>query len=408
MRKILPVSGMCGIASIIDERDTSKGESVYKLFFTGVTFSMNYTLLFLFFGIIQLSHAQELVTTSAERLAGSVSLLKGQLKIGKKSVSIKACHSVIFNPIFSGKKENFHYIFLTDGSIVSGHTSGFSRTKGAIDFTTLLGEKLSFPLSAIHSILYAGSAKIPDYKQNGLHVRLKNKQAIKATIDYMTPMLIGLREGKTKHRLKKDRISRIDNVGVQIKVRPQDDLLISRYGDRLYGSIETITAKTVLFRFNKQALELPLSVVSRIEFGNASRVSLTEIKPSSHTNTAFLDRIHATVYNKTLFGFQLSLGRCYYNRGIAAQSKTVLSYSLNSAYKLFSFTVGLDGRAGHAQVIIKGDNAVLFDEPVRPDLFKSIQLPLNGVRILQVIVDYGKFGSGGDYVLLTEPILIKK
>ncbi|NQZ69893.1 MAG: NPCBM/NEW2 domain-containing protein [Lentisphaeria bacterium] len=374
-----------------------------------VTFLMNYVLLFLYFGFIQLSHAGELVTNNGERLAGSVTLTKGQLKIGKKSLSVKACHSVTFNPIFTGKKESFQYIFLTDGSIVSGHTSGFSRPKGAIDFTTLLGEKLSFPLSAIHSILYAGSpAKIPVYKQNGLHIRLKNKQVIKATIDYMTPMLIGLREGKTKHRLKKDRIARIDNVGVSIKLRPQSDLLISRYGDRLYGSIETITAKTVLFRFNKQALELPLSVVSRIEFGNASRVSLTEIKPSSHTSTAFLDRIHATVYNKTLFGAQLSLGRCYYNKGIAAQSKTVLSYSLNRAYQLFSFTVGLDGRAGHAQLIIKGANTVLFDEPVRPDLFKSIQLPLSGVRTLQVIVDYGKFGSGGDFVLLTEPILIKK
>ncbi len=107
----------------------------------------------------------------------------------------------------------------------------------------------------------------------------------------------------------------------------------------------------------------------------------------------------------------LVLGGEIYDRGLAVHSRTEIVYRLPGDFRRFQALAGIDDRAsplGGVRLSIRGDDAVLFDAPIRAgDPPQEIDVSLEGVRRLVLLVDYGEESDVGDHLNLCEARLVK-
>jgi hypothetical protein len=107
-----------------------------------------------------------------------------------------------------------------------------------------------------------------------------------------------------------------------------------------------------------------------------------------------------------------SLGGRQPSRGIRLRSRTTLTWTLARAALRLDGWVGLeDGMQESAVALFKvtGDGRTLFECELRPDEEpRRLTVPLDGIKRLSVIVDYGPDNDDtGDRVVLAEPRIIQ-
>ncbi|MCL2104905.1 MAG: NPCBM/NEW2 domain-containing protein [Kiritimatiellaeota bacterium] len=105
----------------------------------------------------------------------------------------------------------------------------------------------------------------------------------------------------------------------------------------------------------------------------------------------------------------LEVGGRFFASGLYAHAPASYTYRLDGKWKTFATKYGLqDGNGGTVVFVIMGDGKELFrSETVRSGAAKEQTVPVAGVRQLELIVEDGGDGNGGDWGVWLEPRLTR-
>lgn len=100
-----------------------------------------------------------------------------------------------------------------------------------------------------------------------------------------------------------------------------------------------------------------------------------------------------------------------YNKGLAVRSRTELVYRLPTGYQRFLAEAGIEpatAASGNVVLNIYGDDRQLFEHPIDGgDAPVPIDLPVVGVKRLEIVVDYGENLDTGDWLNLCNARVVK-
>ena len=171
------------------------------------------------------------------------------------------------------------------------------------------------------------------------------------------------------------------------------------------GNVE---AKT---RFG-QTVHFPLSELVSVHARSSSISYLSERKPYHVRYFSYVGPTREIRPDRTVDGHPFQLAGQTYDRGIGAQSRTFLVYSLEPGDRRFQALVGVDERAGPLGSVVFRvlvDSQERFKTPPLTDRDppRSIDLDLTGGKFLILATDFGDRGDVRDLADWVEARLIR-
>ncbi|HEX7446667.1 MAG TPA: NPCBM/NEW2 domain-containing protein [Pirellulales bacterium] len=151
-------------------------------------------------------------------------------------------------------------------------------------------------------------------------------------------------------------------------------------------------------------LAIPRSAVARVGFRNGKVTYISDLDPLAVDEVPYFGHRLSYRRDQGFDGGPLKLKGKNYTKGLAAHSRSVLTYAVDGQYESFKAIVGFDetGR-GRGRVICRvlGDGRELY---AQPDLRATaepveIDVPLSGVKQLALEIDFGEAEDTGDRVL---------
>ncbi|MGH7193250.1 MAG: NPCBM/NEW2 domain-containing protein, partial [Candidatus Saccharimonadales bacterium] len=151
-------------------------------------------------------------------------------------------------------------------------------------------------------------------------------------------------------------------------------------------------------------LAIPRSAVGKVAFRNGKVTYVSDLDPLAVEEAPYFGHRISYRRDQGFDGGPLKLKGKNYAKGLAAHSRSVLTYAVDGQYESFKATVGFDetGR-GRGRVVCRvlGDGRELY---AQPDLRATaepaeIEVPLAGVKQLALEIDFGEFEDTGDRVL---------
>ncbi|REK09425.1 MAG: hypothetical protein DWQ37_18480 [Planctomycetota bacterium] len=157
------------------------------------------------------------------------------------------------------------------------------------------------------------------------------------------------------------------------------------------------------------SFEVPLERIARLDFSSGKLAYLSDLEPEkveftplvgfAEPSDALLDFYHYR-RDKGFAGQPLRLEGKVFKKGLSLISRTQLVYRLPDDYRLFRATAGIDDatrETGSVQLVIKGDGKTLWESEVRGvDPPHKLELPVEGVKRLEILADYGESLDVGD------------
>jgi hypothetical protein len=168
------------------------------------------------------------------------------------------------------------------------------------------------------------------------------------------------------------------------------------------------------------AVEMPLDQVARFDFSSGKLAYLSDLEPDAVEFTPFIrfqqppaGLLEFYRYRRDV-GFEntpLRMDGKVHKKGLALASRTTLVYKLTDDYRLFRATAGIDDstrETGSVRLAIKGDGKVLWESEVRgTEPPHKLELPVDGVKRLEILVDYGENLDVGDWLDLGDAHVTK-
>jgi hypothetical protein len=158
--------------------------------------------------------------------------------------------------------------------------------------------------------------------------------------------------------------------------------------------------------------KLPAAEIGEISGHNGRMVNLSDIEPAVVEQVPYFGRIRPYQKDKSLSGEALQIGDETFKKGLAAHARTVLSFELGGEFASFRTTIGFEpsaGRQGRVACRVLGDGRELFvDADLRADEPPTkLDLPVSGVSMLVLEVDFGEDEDSGDDVVWGNPRLYR-
>jgi hypothetical protein len=154
--------------------------------------------------------------------------------------------------------------------------------------------------------------------------------------------------------------------------------------------------------------------------GSGGQVVVRELGPLDHldltpvamTNAPFLSRAFTPRKDGSYGGNALTLGNRTFTRGIGTHSRSELVYRLDGRFERFEAVIGIDaevGRRGDAVFRVVADGRdVLPDGRARGgDAWRSVRIPVTGVRELRLVVECGEDLDMADHADWAEACVIR-
>ncbi len=184
--------------------------------------------------------------------------------------------------------------------------------------------------------------------------------------------------------------------------------LTTRIGDRFCGRVDF--GDDGHLTFSSRAIErltLPWSDVQRIESLAARVLYLSALTPLSFESTSALGRHWPLGTDASLSGAPLRLGGQTHARGLAVHSRGRVAYEIGGAFRMLAGKVGVcddAGPRGNVELAIVGDGRTLWTaESVRAgDSPRDIAVDVSGVRVLELMAEFGDGLDFGDHVCWAE------
>jgi hypothetical protein len=170
--------------------------------------------------------------------------------------------------------------------------------------------------------------------------------------------------------------------------------------------------------------QLPWDKVESFDFGSGNIMFLTEISADrtqwspyigSLLSSEELAVVYAPRIDTSFQGQPLALeldGKLQtFAKGVAAQAKTEMIYTLPEGFKQFRATIGLSPQGSQNASLkfnLVGDQRVLAEEVLSEDQpTKEIVVDVSQVRRLRITVDFSEAGGWGDILHICQPRLLK-
>lgn len=164
----------------------------------------------------------------------------------------------------------------------------------------------------------------------------------------------------------------------------------------------------------------PVDQLARLDFSQGKILYLSDLEPLAVEYTPFfapstplpeLQQFFQPRRDRAFGGGKLRLGEQTFARGLALHSRTEIRYQIPAGFRRFQAVAGIDaGQEGRGDVrlVISADDRVLFDEPIRGrDATRSIDVPIDQVRRLTILVDFGEDLDISDHLNLCEARITK-
>ncbi len=204
---------------------------------------------------------------------------------------------------------------------------------------------------------------------------------------------------------------------------PGDAVARMQLRDGSQLSVATVTLDDVQLKLTVPSgaeWTVPLADVTRFDFSAGKIAYLSDLDPERAEYVPFLGFRKELPVLEQYFSYQrdrgfenrpLALDGVTYRKGLALQSRTVLSYRLPGKFRLFKAVVGIDGdvqATGDAVLSIKADGKPLWEGQLRGgEPPQELELELGGARRLEIVADYGREQDVGDRVNLCEARVTK-
>jgi hypothetical protein len=162
------------------------------------------------------------------------------------------------------------------------------------------------------------------------------------------------------------------------------------------------------------SLRVPLDRVAALDLFGGKAVYLSDLKPAKYEFVPYLDEHWPLAADANAAGHDLRVGGSTYGKGLGLHSASRLSYSLGGGYRRFEAVVGLDdrdGREGSVRVRVLADGKA-FDLGGDGTLTLrsgplALSVPVEGVRELTLVVEFGKGGNVQDVVDWADARLVR-
>jgi hypothetical protein len=156
---------------------------------------------------------------------------------------------------------------------------------------------------------------------------------------------------------------------------------------------------------------LPLESIAKISFARGRIVHLSDLEPTLVEHTPFFDTNWDYKRDTNFSGQTPSVAGQSFSKALALHSRTKIEYDLDRHYRRFETSLGIDdeaGTLGDAMVRISGDGKLLWEgEVAAGQSAKPVVLPVTGVDLLTLEVDFGRGLDLGDHVIFGDVKVIK-
>lgn len=201
------------------------------------------------------------------------------------------------------------------------------------------------------------------------------------------------------------------------RAEPQPGLLLALDlggGERLTGRWVRLGQDVLTIRLDwGETLDIPLTSLARLEVRNGKLVYLSDLRPSDVRMVPFLDGTVPFQPDRSVSGRPLRLAGKLYRRGLGVHSRTELTYALDGGFGLLQAVLGIDdsvGNAGSVVYRVYGDDRMLFESKTLRggDAPVDLKLPIAGVLLLRLEVDFADGGDAGDHANWADARLLRK
>lgn len=170
--------------------------------------------------------------------------------------------------------------------------------------------------------------------------------------------------------------------------------------------------RIILERGGGNRVTLPVSQLSEIRFRSDRVFFLSDLTPKEYECKPFATTQWEWRRDRSVANRPLRIGKRSYARGIGMHSQSSLVYELEPGYAHFAADIGIDeavGYHGHVVMRVLADDKEVFNSgPVTGrDEPTSILVPINNVRQLTLVVDYGQELDIGDQANWANARLVK-
>ena len=153
-------------------------------------------------------------------------------------------------------------------------------------------------------------------------------------------------------------------------------------------------------------IRLPLGELAQVHVLGGSATYLSDREPDRFLYEPYIGPTRPHRRDASVAGTPLRLGGRAYDRGIGAQSRTLLLYKLDPLAKRFQATIGLDegaGPLGSVAFKIIVDGKVRYESPSMgaKEAPKAVDVDVAGGKVLVLITEFGERGDvqdGADWV----------
>ncbi|MGV3724674.1 MAG: NPCBM/NEW2 domain-containing protein [Actinomycetota bacterium] len=273
---------------------------------------------------------------------------------------------------------------------------------------------ITAPLNWVSAIRLQEKASLPGPVEKDTLV-LPNDR-VEGAIDGVTNGKVTVKVGGAPVPVELSRVSALAFASRPRAAETRPGLLLSLDlggGERVTGRWVSLTPDLLTVRLEWGAeLEVPVASLSRLEVKNGKLVYVSDLRPAEVKLTPYLDGGFSFRQDRSSSGRPLRLGGKTYARGLGTHSRTELTYGLDGGVESFAAAHGLDdavGGSGSVVYRVYGDNRLLYESPVvrGGDVPIEIKLPVKGVLLLRLEVDFADGGDAADQANWAEARLLR-
>ncbi|MCM8536868.1 MAG: NPCBM/NEW2 domain-containing protein [Lentisphaeraceae bacterium] len=346
-------------------------------------------------------------TKDGKVLTGQVNLAGSTLEVNSKKMSLDKVSSFERDlPLIPNTGE---FLILTNGSLLKGKAKKIDTKNSTLSFEFKDVER-SIKRSSIAGLSFGGSKFFSASESKSDSIIMNNGEIEKGSLAYFTNTMLGFSTRSIK-RYKKSALSFIVLNTVPKSVDASDVKIFTTSREIIAGRLESIKDGKVTIKNAAGTFIEDLQRIVRFEKQSTNSKSLVTLKPTSVEQQAYFNDVLKPQFNKTFTQSTVVLRELPIKNFISIHSKTVMNYDLNKKYSYFSTEAFIDENAlnGDLTLVLNADGKELFKQQISSGHKPvSISVPLKGKSKFTITVDYGKRGSGGDYLILARPELIQE
>lgn len=292
------------------------------------------------------------------------------------------------------------YIIFKNGTMLRAQSTKLLSNENSL-LVDYRGEEKKIKLELISAISFQG-AHYPMSEAVGFYTLNNFHYPGEAT--YFTKSSIGQSKPSKKHHKK----SLLNSLIIQKRAFSSSDYVFKTTSrEIIYGKILEQKHDYLLIETPIGAVAYPHNELCQIA-ANKNNFAISEKDIRDIKYTAFINQCRELTFNKSYTQAAINESGFAAGHFISLNSRTEFTLSPKQGCKAISFSMTTDPGTsnGHAVLIISQNGKELFKQEISSGQeLSDIYLPVSQGD-LKVLLDYGKGGSAGDYIILLNPQFI--